>query len=148
MKSSVLATIALATGFIALLYSACGKNNEKPAATMMLQESAKKEFQKIEMSYNAMVGIHKHLVSEHAGLIGTGNDSAHLHMEQEHLAFFHTYKEIVARHQLFVLHLDETEDSARLKENITAMQSDLIMIQQVMDKIKADHVVMTAAHQH
>jgi cytochrome c556 len=147
MRSSVLATIALTTGFIALLYSACGKSNAKLAGSPEMKQTAITEFQKMELEFNAMGAIHKQLVAEHSGEIGSGSDSAHLQMEQQHLSFFEGFQDVIAKHKLFVLNSSAVEDSTELKTRISGIQADTRNMKDAMAKIKTDHTAMLGAHQ-
>lgn len=146
MRSSVLATISLTTGFIALIYSACGKNSEKLAASPALQQSAETEFQKLEFTFNALKGLHKQLVEEHAAETGSATDAQHLQLEQQHLAFFAGFQDVIAKHKLFVLHAGTDDDSTEIRNRIAAMQTDNRNMQDAIAKIKQDHTEMLNAH--
>ena len=146
MRSSVLATFALTTGFIALIYTACGKNSEKLAASPTLQQSAVTEFHKMEITFGAMKALHKHMVEEHAAETGSVTDVQHLQLEQQHLAFFEGFQDVIAKHKLFVLHPGTDEDSSSVRNQITAMQNDARNMQDAMAKIKTDHAAMLNAH--
>lgn len=146
MKSSVLATIALTTGFIAMIYTACGKNSEKLAASPTLQQTAETEFHKMETTFNAMKALHKNMVEEHAAETGSATDAPHLQQEQQHLAFFQGFQDVVAKHKFFILNTGTGEDSTTISERINAMQTDSRNMQDAMAKIKTDHAVMLGAH--
>ena len=146
MRSSVLATIALTTGFIALIYSACGKNSQKLAASPNLQQSAVTEFHKMEFTFNAMKALHKNMVEEHAAETGSVADAPHLQLEQQHLVFFQGFQDVIAKHKLFVLNAGTDDDSTSIRNRITSMQTDTRNMQDAMAKIKTDHTAMLEAH--
>ncbi len=146
MRSSVLATFALTTGFIALIYTACGKNSAKLAASPNLQQSAVTEFHKMEITFNAMKALHKHMVEEHAAETGSATDAPHLQQEQQHLVFFEGFQDVISKHKLFVLNAGSDEDSTTISNLIAVMQTDTKNMQDAMAKIKTDHSEMLNAH--
>ena len=147
MKSSVLATIAISIGIIAMLYSACNKSNETVPGSKNTLEVAKTELLKMETEYKAMIGVHRQWVNEHAELFGNGNDEAHLSLEQEHMVALEKYKELVAKHKLFLQTSDAGDDNGAMQDMIHTIQSETADVKAVMSKIKADHESMLSAHQ-